>query len=463
MNPLEKTVQDIFDGEALPALSEFIANPAQSPNFDPDWEKRGHLLKALESAAAWAKTLVPEGTYEVIREEGRTPVLFVDVPAAEQSGSAVFFYGHFDKQPESTGWDEGLAPFKPVIREGKLYGRGSCDDGFAFYAAITAAAALKREGRGHPRLTGLFETGEESGSPDYPYFLRKLAPRFGEVGTIFVLDSSANDYRNLWVTSSLRGILGFTLTVKTLKYHVHSGAFGGIVPDSTQVALGLIARVSDPVTGEVKLPAFVREVSPAERGLLQEAVWTLHGKYFDENALADGVRPLYADPLEGALSNLYKANLTVIGIDGPARLASCGNVLNPETKLRVSVRMPSRLDLKAAYDEMEKALTENAPCGAQISLSDVSMQEGWVMDLSEATRLEKLNSAAKEVFGAPAAFMGIGASIPIVYEFEKVFPAALPILTGVEGPGSNAHGPNEFLELNYTKKLIAALCAFLSA
>ena len=456
----------LFIEKALPALCAFVKNPSQSSNFDSDWERRGDILRACEDAVRWAREMLPEGTFEVIREPGRTPVVYVDIAASarREDEPAVFFYGHFDKQPESTGWNEGLAPFTPVIRDGRLYGRGSCDDGFSFYAAVTAVKAVQTAGFSHPRITGLYESDEESGSKDYPYFLKKLRPRFGNVGTVFVLDSSANDYENLWVTSSLRGIIATTLRVKTLDYPVHSGMFSGVVPDAYLTALHLIDRVCDFKTGFVTLPEFARNVTDTEMALLEASTAILGENYFDRRALAEGVDPLFAKPIDGVVSNLYRASLCVIGIDGPSRVQTAGNVLYPEVALRLSIRIPSLVNLKTAYAALEKALTENAPHGARVSLENPSLQSGWAMKLDrDDARLGRLNDAARSVFASPARFIGIGASIPIVYDFEAAFPDAVCVLTGVEGPGSNAHGPNESLVIDYTEKLILSLALYLKA
>lgn len=456
--------RDIFTKLALPAIEDFIRNPAQSPNFEPDWKKKGDLRRACEQAVAWAKALVPDGTFEVIEDEGRTPVVLVDIPSTGfRAGDAgVFFYGHFDKQPPSAGWDEGLAAFTPVVRDGRLYGRGSCDDGFAFYCAIAALLAARKAGNSHPRITGLFETREESGSDDYPHYLEKMKGRFGRVGTVFVLDSSANDYDNLWVTSSLRGIIAATLRVKTLSYPVHSGMFSGMLPDAYLVAQALLARVADLRTGNVLLPAFAREVTPTERQLLADAVEVLGGKLFERKILAEGVEPLYPDALEAAMQNVFGASLCVIGAEGLPGIPRAGNALCPEASLRLSIRVPALVDLRAAYAALEEALTKGAPFGAEVTLENPSLQSGWSMALKPSPELARLKDAAQAVFGQPARFMGIGASIPIVYNFEAAFPSAVCILTGVEGPGSNAHGPNESLVLDYTARLVAALALYLS-
>ena len=121
--------------EALPAIMQFIRIPSKSRFCDPDWERNGQLVRALREGAQWGEKLFPEGVFEILTLPGKTPALFFDIPAENHDGRPAFFYGHFDKQPEAEGWSEGLAPFTPVVRDGKLYGRGGADDGYSFYTS----------------------------------------------------------------------------------------------------------------------------------------------------------------------------------------------------------------------------------------------------------------------------------------------------------------------------------------
>ena len=235
-----------WDDELVPQLVEYIKIPAKSPGFDKEWAKHGYLDAAIEQARVWvAAQNVPGLTMDVIAEGGRTPILFFDIPATGNVSNekTILLYGHLDKQPEMTGWREGLGPWVPVYEDSKLYGRGSADDGYAVFAALAAIQALDKQGVPRPRCVGLIETCEESGSYDLPYYLERLAARMGDVRLVIALDSGAGNYEQMWVTTSLRGLVNGTLTVNMLTEGVHSGDAGGVVPSSFRVARQLLDRL----------------------------------------------------------------------------------------------------------------------------------------------------------------------------------------------------------------------------
>jgi acetylornithine deacetylase/succinyl-diaminopimelate desuccinylase-like protein len=165
-----------WDEQIVPALIDYIAQPAKSPMFDADWAAHGHLDRVVRDAAAWVEGRKVAGLkLELIRLEGRTPLIFFEVPATRtESTDTVVFYGHLDKQPEFSGWRTDLGPWTPKLENDKLYGRGGADDGYAVYAAITAIEALDQQGIERPRCVGLIESCEESGSPDLQAYLDLL-------------------------------------------------------------------------------------------------------------------------------------------------------------------------------------------------------------------------------------------------------------------------------------------------
>ena len=229
-----------WDGDIVQQLTDYIAIPAKSPAFDADWQAHGHLDAVVRNAAAWVEAQKVEGlTLEVIRIEGRTPVIFFEVPArgrdAAASQQTVVMYGHLDKQPEFTGWRSDLGPWTPKYIDGKLYGRGGADDGYAVYASIAAIQALHAQNASHPRIVGLIESCEESGSADLLPYLDALRPRLGDVGLVVCLDSGAGNYDQLWLTTSLRGMASGTLKVEVLSEGVHSGAASGVVASSFRI------------------------------------------------------------------------------------------------------------------------------------------------------------------------------------------------------------------------------------
>ncbi|HVE89003.1 MAG TPA: M20/M25/M40 family metallo-hydrolase, partial [Burkholderiaceae bacterium] len=166
---LNEFVAAKWDEDLVPRLVDYVRVPAKSPAFDASWDEHGHLRSVVKAAEQWCRQQSIEGlTIEIVAIEGKTPCLLFDVPATHGLGNerTVLFYGHLDKQPEMVGWRDDLGPWKPVYEKGKLYGRGSADDGYAIYAALTTIAALDAQRVARPRCDGIIETCEESGSPD---------------------------------------------------------------------------------------------------------------------------------------------------------------------------------------------------------------------------------------------------------------------------------------------------------
>ena len=358
-----------WDDDLVPRLVDYVRVPAKSPAFDASWSAHGYLDAVVRDAEAWCRAQRIDGmTIEVVAIEGRTPCLLFDVPATGGLGNerTVLFYGHLDKQPEMTGWREDLGPWTPVIEDGKLYGRGSADDGYAIYAALTTIAAIDAQGSARPRCVGIIETCEESGSPDLPAYLELLTPRFGDVQLVVGLDSGCRNYEQLWVTTSLRGLVGGTLTVEILSEGVHSGHASGIVPSSFRIARQLLNRLDDPASGRVLLPELHTEIPPeriqqarAAGAILGDAVWKefpwvscSHGPSGHAHAL-----PVTTDPVEGILNRTWRPALAVTGAAGLPSIDSAGNVLRPKTTLKLSMRIPPTIDGAQATRALQRALT----------------------------------------------------------------------------------------------------------
>ena len=201
--------------EIIPALTDYIRIPNKSPAFDADWEKHGHMEKAVTMFADWAKAKLrqfPGSSLDVVRLPGRTPLIFIEIPgtagALAKAGATIkestaLMYGHLDKQPEMLGWDEGNGPWQPLMKGSKLYGRGGADDGYAMFASLAALLALKQQGIAHARCVILIEACEESGSPDLPFYIEHLASRIGTPDLVVCLDSGCGNYEQLWLTTSL--------------------------------------------------------------------------------------------------------------------------------------------------------------------------------------------------------------------------------------------------------------------
>ena len=464
-----------WDEDLLPRLVDYVKVPAKSPGFDASWAAHGYLQGVVQSAYLWSVAQKIAGMkIEVVEIPGRTPCIFFDVPATGGRGNerTVLFYGHLDKQPEMTGWREDLGPWVPKIEDGKLYGRGAADDGYAIYAALTIIAALDAQGAARPRCVGIIETCEESGSPDLPEYLALLAPRLGDVALVAGLDSGCGNYDQLWVTTSLRGLVGGTLTVEVLSEGVHSGKASGIVPSSFRIARQLLNRIDDPATGRV-LDEVFHAVIPAERigqaqaagEILGDQVWKefpwvgcIHGPDGHAHAM-----PTTTDPVEGILARTWKPALSVTGAAGFPSIDSAGNVLRPKTSFKLSMRLPPTVDGERAAAALRRIVTENAPYNAKVSFEGEAAATGWNAPETAPWLKRAADAASRSVWGRDAAWMGEGGTIPFMNMLGEKFPRAQFLITGVLGPHSNAHGPNEFLHIPYVKQLTAAVASIVAA
>ena len=468
---LRSFVDTQWDREILPALSDYIAVPAKSPAFDADWAAHGYIDRVVEDAARWARTRPIQGlTVEVVRLPGRTPVLWFEAPATRRDdGGAVLMYGHLDKQPEFSGWRAGLGPWTPVLRDGRLYGRGGADDGYAVYASLTAIEALDRQGVPRPRCVGLIETCEESGSYDLLPYIDALRPRLGRVALVVCLDSGAGNYDQLWMTTSLRGLVTGTLEVQVLDEGVHSGDSSGVVPSSFRILRHLLDRLEDSGTGRV-LPASFQSEIPAERAeqaraaarILGDEVW----KRFPWSCGAEGgvVLPMATDPQQALLNRTWRPALSVTGAEGLPPLASAGNVLRPRTAFKLSLRLPPLVDAGAAADELKRLLEQDAPYRARVLFQpDPGVASGWSAPESAPWLRDALDAASRRYFDAPCGYIGQGGTIPLMNLLRQGFPAAQFMVCGVLGPQSNAHGPNEFLHVPYARRLTAAVAQAMAA
>jgi acetylornithine deacetylase/succinyl-diaminopimelate desuccinylase-like protein len=470
---ISATLARRFDEDIIPQLIDYVAVPAKSPAFDASWEAHGHLGQVVRSALQWSQgqlALLPGLKLEIIALPGKTPCLFFDLPASPGLGEekTVLFYGHLDKQPEMSGWRPDLGPWKPVLEGEKLFGRGAADDGYALYAALAILSALDQQAIARPRCVGLIETGEESGSPDLPDYLALLLPRLGAVQLVIGLDSGCANYEQLWVTSSLRGLVGGTLTVEILNEGVHSGMASGLVPSSFRIARQLLNRLDDVNTGQVLIPELQAAI-PHDRllqaeqagAILGDTVWTQfpwvgcsHGEGGHAHAM-----PTTTNPVEGILNRTWRAALSVTGAAGFPQIDSAGNVLRPSTSLKLSMRLPPTVDGERAAAAMKRVLEENSPYHAKVSFSGAHGATGWNAPVTAKWLQRSLEQASLAVFQKPVAYIGEGGTIPFMGMLGEKFPEAQFLITGVLGPHSNAHGPNEFLHIPYVKKLSAAVAA----
>lgn len=453
---LKRFVDETWDQSILPTIQTYIGIPNKSPNFDPQWQEHGHMDRAIELAADWCRKQPIKGmTVEIRRLPGRTPVLFAEIPG--QGKDTVLLYGHLDKQPEFTGWMEGLEPWKPVMRGDKLYGRGGADDGYATFASLTAIRALQEQGIAHARCVMLIECCEESGSYDLPAHIEALGKRLGDVSLVVCLDAECGNYDQLWTTTSLRGNLVGSLTAEVLTEGVHSGAASGIVPSSFRVLRTLLDRVEDSATGLTKVKSLKPKIPAQRMGQIRRVAKVLKNTVYTKLPMVKGLQPLTKDTVKLIVNNTWGATLSVTGADGIPALGNAGNVLRPYTTVKLSFRLPPTADAKKVGAEVKRILETKPPYGAKVSFTVDSAMGGWNAS-PVAPWLEKsMQRTSKAHFGKDAVYMGTGGSIPFMGMLGKKFPKAQFLVTGLLGPKSNAHGPNEFLHVPTGKKLTACV------
>ena len=451
-----------WDDEIVPRLVEYIRVPAKSPHFDPSWLAHGHIDRAVALAEAFARAQpIPGLAVEVIRLAGRTPLLYFEIPG--RGDRTVLLYGHLDKQPEMVGWRADAGPWSPLIEGDKLYGRGGADDGYAIFAALSALGALHAQGVPHARCVGLIETCEESGSYDLPAYLDALGPRLGDVDLVVGLDSGCGDYERLWMTTSLRGLAAGTLRVEVLTEGVHSGHASGIVPSSFRIARKLIDRLEDAATGRI-LPALFHAEIPEERlAQARQTAAILGDLTVREYPFAGSTQPMADDVTEAILNRTWRPALSTIGADGLPPIADAGNVLRPSTSLMLSLRLPPTLDGEAATRAMQALFEPDPPYRANVTFEPVQGATGWNAPPTKPWLSAALDRASQATYGKPSAAIGEGGTIPFMAMLGQRFPQAQFLITGVLGPHSNAHGPNEFLHIAYAKKLTVCVAEVIAA
>ncbi len=459
---LTATLDVIWSRSAVPTLERFIRIPNQSPLFDPDWRRNGYMQQAVALAKEWVGKQEIRGLRaEVLETEGRTPLLFIEVDG--DRASTILMYGHLDKQPAMVGWESGLGPWTPVLRDGKLYGRGGADDGYAVFAAASAVRSVQEQKAKHARIVIIIECCEESGSTDLPAYIDLLGDRIGTPRLVICLDSGCGNYDQLWMTTSLRGSLVGNLAVEVLTEGVHSGDASGIVPSSVRILRILLDRLEDSKSGRIlpdwlntKIPPHCIDQTRATARVLGSAV-------YDKFPWVPGMRPVTDDPVELLLNRTWRPTLSIIGQAGMPDLLQGGNVLRPMTALKLSMRLPPNLDATDIDRKLKTLLESDPPYGTRVKLDCEKGAGGWETPKSEKWLEDAVDRASKNHFGKPAVTWGEGGSIPFMGMLGERYPKAQFVVTGVLGPHSNAHGPNEFLDINYAKKVTACVAEIIAA
>ncbi|MCO4768416.1 MAG: M20/M25/M40 family metallo-hydrolase [Deltaproteobacteria bacterium] len=456
-------VNAFWDEHIVPTITEYITIPNKSPAFDADWEANGFMEQALQLALAWLEEHpVPGMEVKVGRLPGRTPMILVDVPATGGAEGTILMYGHLDKQPEMTGWREDLGPWIPKYEDGKLYGRGGADDGYALFASVCSLLALGEQGVARSRVVLMIEFSEESGSPDLPAYVDHYKDLIGTPDLVVCLDSGAGNYEQMWSTTSLRGLIGGTLDVHVLREGVHSGDASGVVPSSFRVARQLLSRLEDPETGRVLPESLWADIPEDRRRQAERSSSSLGEDVYKRFPWAGGMQPTDTTPAECVLNRTWRPALSITGIDGVPPTSSAGSVLRPHTRLKLSLRLPPTVSAGDAAGVLTELFTTDVPYDADVRADFGDAATGWNAPPLAGWLEETLDAASETFYGKPCLHMGEGGTIPFMAMLNDKFPDAQFVVTGVLGPNSNAHGPNEFLHVPYAKKLTSCICHVLA-
>jgi acetylornithine deacetylase/succinyl-diaminopimelate desuccinylase-like protein len=444
-------IDDMWEDKVLPALSEYTRIACLSPAFDPDWAERGAIAEAAHLLRDWAQEQSTVLTTEIVQLPGRTPVLLVENGG---TGDPILIYGHMDKQPPLGQWRDGLSPFEPVREGDLLYGRGTADDGYALFAAVTALLAADG---GNGRVVILVEASEESGSPDLSAYVAHLGERIGHPRLVICLDSGGLSFDRLWLTTSLRGNLVVSVRVQVLTEGVHSGAAGGVVPSSFRILRRILSRIEDEATGEILLPELRGAGIPSDYA----AALTEVALEFPDSELpaVDGLHLLGHSAAERLIAKAWMPALEVTGAEGLPALRDGGNVLRPYTTGKFSLRLPPDVDAQVATDALISAITTDE--GAHITIDVETPANGWISPPLDPAVTAALDRVSMERFGRSPGSFGEGGTIPFLADLQKSFPATGIVALGVLGPHSNAHGPNEFLHIPMAKAVTHAVAELL--
>ncbi|MGA7616717.1 MAG: M20 family metallopeptidase [Thermoanaerobaculia bacterium] len=445
-------VDRFWEEQILPTLSSYIEIPNQSILFDPEWKKNGHMDRAVALVREWVEKQNISGLrLEVIEDTGRTPVILIEVDGANDD--TILLYGHLDKQPAMVGWDKELGPWKPVRRGDKLFGRGGADDGYAVFSIISMVKALQEQKIPHARLVALIETCEESGSLDLPHYVEKFSGRIGTPSLVICLDSGCGNYDRLWLTTTLRGAIVGNLTVDVLTEGVHSGDASGIVPSSFRILRVLLDRLEDAKSGEL-IPEWMSiDVPPHRMEQIRQTAEIMGDNVWSQFPFVEGMTPLSKDPVELIINRTWKPTVCYTGQAGMPDLVQGGNVLRPQTSLKLSIRIPPGVDADTIETKLTELLTSDPPYGAKVTLDLEKGASGWEAPKTVPWLARSLDAASNAFFGHSVANLGEGGSIPFMGMLGEKFPEAQFVVTGVLGPYSNAHGPNEFLHIPMAKKV----------
>lgn len=419
--------------EILPDVRRDLENLVRIQSVWADPARRDEVHR---SADAVAELLRDAGFAEVqIVSEGGAPAVIAHHPAPP-GAPTVLLYSHHDVQPEGDARQWDSPPFEPTERDGRLYGRGTADD----KAGIATHLAAFRAHGGNPPVgvTVFVEGEEESGSPSLNRLLAAHRDRLA--ADVIVIADSDNWTADIpALTVSLRGLADCVVEVATLDHGLHSGLWGGVVPDALTVLVRLLATLHDDDGNMAVAGLHVGRAAAVDR----DADWVR-----TESGLLEGVSEIGSGTVAQRL--WAKPAITVIGIDTTS-IASASNTLIPSARAKVSIRVAPGGDARAHLDAVRRHLQTHAPWGAKVSVTPGDIGQPYVIDASGPV-YDAARAAFREAWGVDAIDMGMGGSIPFIAEFAAAYPEATIVVTGVEDPGTQAHSINESLHLGVLER-----------
>ena len=418
----------------FPSLQSTLEDLVRIPSISaPDFD----AAEVRRSAGAVAD-LLSEAGFETVRfleVEGAHPAVFAEIPAPE-GAPTVLLYAHHDVQPvgDPSAWDRD--PFEPIEENGRLFGRGSSDDKAGIVVHLGAVKA--HGGRPPVGVKVIIEGEEEIGSTHLEEFLSSYRDLL-EADVIVIADSGNWRVGQPALTTSLRGLVDCTVEVRTLRHAIHSGQFGGVIPDALTVLSRLLATLHDR-DGNVAIPGLVF----AESGNLDLTEEELR-------AQAETVEGLEMIGSGSLTSRMWtQPAVAVLAIDAPT-VSNAVNALVPAARAKVSLRIAPGDNPERASSALVAHLEQNAAWGAEVTVTPGATGEAFALETTGRAN-DAFRSAFEEAWGRETVNMGVGGSIPFVAAFSDVFPEASILLTGVADPTSRAHGPNESVDLDDVRK-----------
>lgn len=448
-------IDNLWTTVGQPALEKFITIPNTTPCIYKDAEVDAKLtMYAMDHAVDFLRGLdVPNMTINVLELENRSPLLLVKILGKKPTTDEYLLYMHLDKQPPLTeSWSEGLGPYTPVVRENKLYGRGSSDDGYAIFALGVVLKSLIDNGKQYCSLTILAECSEESGSCDLSTYLETYSGMLGTPTHIFILDSGANDSdtKNLYITTSLRGCVMGYLNIKILTQAVHSGSAGGIIPNPFTVLTNQLTKFNES-------NCLYRPPSDQMVEKMQGASTHFGDDYRYQFPIINGLDlKSCGDNYECFCKNVWNPTCDIVGIDNFPTAQEAGNIISPEIRVKFSTRIPPNLDNKEAEEIITRQLESPDCYNSNFKVSDLHSCSGWVNNSNDTMFDEKMNKAIDGLYES-IIYVNVGASIPTNSYVCKMFPNANIITTGVITKDSNIHSHDENLDLDLVKRFTTFL------